>query len=250
MFSFYERLAALYDARIVSVRSRRDLSFDAEGIAVAAREHGANLIVLTTPNSPTGLAMPIEEVQAVLESTPGFVLVDEAYGEFSTEPSALTLMPVHPNLLILRTFSKAFGLAGLRTGYLLGHAPVIQEILKARVPFMVDRLSELAAMALLERPAMLQERIEQIKKGTRWLQTALGNMPQVTVLPSQANFVIFRPALNTEGVMRRLIDHNVLVRNIGSYEGLDGYLRVSAGTDEENKHFIASLTTVLAGVAA
>ncbi len=245
MFSFYTRLAVLYEAKLVAVPPRKDLSFDADAITNAVREHNAGLAVLTTPNSPTGLAMPLAEVRAVLESAPGFVLADEAYGEFSREESALSLLAEHPNLLLLRTFSKAFGLAGLRLGYLIGSPGVVSEIVKARVPFMVDRLSELAALALLERPGLIQERVAYLQRGTEWLFKALCGIPGVEALESQTNFVLFRSPMDSDALMKALVHHGVLVRSMSSYEGLAGYVRVNAGTEAENQIFVRALTKVL-----
>ncbi len=118
MFSFHMRLAELFEASVVAPPPRSDLSFDSQAISVAASGHAAVLIVVTTPNSPTGLAMRGDELRSMLAAAPGFVLIDEAYGEFSSEESACVMLPDYPNLLVLRTFSKAWGLAGLRLGYL------------------------------------------------------------------------------------------------------------------------------------
>ena len=245
MFSFYARLAELFEAAVVMPPPRSDLSFDADAIADAAKRDKAVLTVLTTPNSPTGLAMALAEVQAVVAQAHGFVLVDEAYGEFSREESALKLLAAHPNLLLLRTFSKAFGLAGLRIGYLIGHPAVIGEIRKARVPFMVDRLSEMAALALLERTELWQERIAYLKRQTAWLFQALSRIPGVTALQSQTNFVLFSSRMSSDALMQALLPYDVLVRSMRGYPELAGYCRVSVGSDAENKSFIRALSRVL-----
>ena len=245
MFSYYAALATLREAAVVSVPSLEDLRFDVEGITRGAKESNAKLVVLTTPNSPTGLAMTASEVQAVVEVAPGLVLVDEAYAEFSPEPSALRLLDDYPNLLVLRTFSKAMGLAGLRIGYLVGHPRLIREIEKAHVPFMVNRLSEVAALELLKRPEMLQERIDLQVRGVQWLVNSLNGIEGVQALDSQTNFVLFRTPMVAESLMKALVREGVLIRNVSSYDGLAGYLRVSVGSTAENKYFIGALEAVL-----
>ncbi len=245
MFSLYARLATLFEATLVTVPSGSDLRFDARAIRHAAHTCDAGLVVLTSPNSPTGLAMPLADVHRVLEAAPGFVLVDEAYVEFSREESPFVLLQRYPNLLLLRTFSKAFGLAGLRIGYLVGHPAVMQEVMKARIPFMVDRLSEMVALALLARPALIEERIAYLRRATAWLYDALFTIPGVQPVAPQTNFVLFRTPMVPGALLQALLKRGVLVRNMSSYEALPGYLRVSAGTEAENKLFIQALTSVL-----
>ncbi len=242
MFALYESVVRLFGGRLIGVAPRADLHFDTEAILEAVRREKPALTVLTSPNNPTGLAMPIEDVEAVVEAAPGFVVVDEAYVEFNPEPSALTLLERHPNVLVMRTFSKAFGLAGLRLGFVMGRPAVMQEMLKARVPFMVDRFAEHTALTLLGRPDFLKQRVEQMQASIREITAALQRMDGVEVVPSQANFVLFRaPALSAEALMARLAEEGVLVRNMGGYPELQGWLRVGAGTPDENKAFLAAL---------
>ncbi len=245
MFSFYARVAELYEADVVTVQPCKDLSFDAEAIARAASDRNAALVVFSTPSNPTGLAMSLAEVRSILAEAPGFVLIDEAYGEFSREESPLVLLEQYPNMLLLRTFSKAFGLAGMRVGYLIGHVAVVREIMKARTPFMVHRLSEITALALLERPALVKERIAYLKRGTRWLHKALNEVPGVEALKSQTNFVLFRTPKETGSLMTALTQQGVLIRNMSGYAALQGYLRVNTGTEAENKTFLRALIEVL-----
>lgn len=245
MFALYETVVRLYGGALTAIAPRPDLSFDAEAILAAVRRVQPALVVLTTPNNPTGLAMPLREIEPIVQQTPGFVVVDEAYVEFTEEESARTILEAYPNLILLRTFSKAFGLAGLRLGYMMGHPAVISELLKARLPFMVDRLAEMTALALLERPALIHERVALLKRECRNLTTALAAMDGVEVTPSQANFVIFKTPKEPNLLMRRLAKSGVLVRSMGGYPELHGYLRVNAGTPEENKAFLIALKQAL-----
>ncbi len=243
MFSLYTSVVRLFEGRLVTVPPRDDLRFDAPAILTAVRTHRPSLTVLTTPNNPTGLAMPLQEIEPIVAAAADFgvVLVDEAYVEFTEEVSAHTLLDTYPNLVLIRTLSKAFGLAGLRIGYLMGHPAMIAEFMKARLPFMTDRLSESVALALLEDPALLTDRVAAMKTACTEIARALDAMAGVHVIPSQANFVIFRPDLPSRLVMTRLAQHGVLVRDMGGYPELQGFLRVSAGLPEENKAFLNAL---------
>ncbi|RMH49222.1 MAG: histidinol-phosphate transaminase [Bacteroidetes bacterium] len=246
MFSLYEKVVRLFDGALTPVPPRPDLRFDTEGLLAAVRAVRPALVVLTTPNNPTGLAMTPAEVEAVVaEAAPGFVVVDEAYVEFNEAGSVQPLLEAYPNLLVMRTFSKAYGLAGLRIGYLMGHPAVIREFGKSRLPFMVDRLAEMTACALLARPALIRERVAAMRAARQELEAMLAAMEGVEVVPSQTNFVLFRTPVEPALLMARLAEQGVLVRNMGGYPELKGYLRVNAGTPAENKAFRAALESAL-----
>ena len=245
MFALYETVVRLHEGALTPIAPRSDLRFDAEAILAAVRRVAPSLVVLTTPNNPTGLSMPLDEIEPIVQEAPGFVVVDEAYVEFTEEESARTILDAYPNLILLRTFSKAFGLAGLRLGYMMGHPAVIGELLKARLPFMVDRLAEMTALALLARPGLIAERVALMKRECQTLTTALAAMDGVEVVPSQANFVIFKTVKEPKLLMNRLAEAGVLVRYMGGYPELQGYLRVNAGTPEENKAFLVALKEAL-----
>ena len=241
MFALYEKVARLQEADLTSVPPRDDLGFDAGALATAVAETEAALTVLATPNNPTGLAMTLDEIERVVAASPGFVVVDEAYVEFNPEGTAAELLDRHPNVIVLRTLSKAFGLAGIRLGYLIAHPAVVQELMKARLPFMVDRFAEQTALAVLNRSGLIEDRAQRMQASIRDLTDALQAMEGVEVVPSQANFVIFTTSLPADVLQDRLADRGVLVRNMGGYPELEGYLRVSAGTEAENNAFLGAL---------
>lgn len=247
MFSLYEKVARLCGADLTPVPPRDDLSFDTDAIVQAVQSTGAVLTVLTTPNNPTGLSMTLDEIERVAAAAPGIVVVDEAYVEFNPEGSATQLIEDYPNVVILRTLSKGFGLAGLRLGYLIARPELAREIMKSRLPFMVDRFSEQTALALLDRPDLLDERVSQLKRATEEITQALQAMDGVDVVPSDANFVIFQTEHEAADLQERLTEQGVLVRNMSGYPELPRYLRVSAGTPEENKAFLTALERALHG---
>ncbi|MBB4061272.1 histidinol-phosphate aminotransferase [Salinibacter ruber] len=245
MFSLYEKVMRLQEADLTIVPPQDDFGFDADALATAAAETDAVLTILTTPNNPTGLAMTLDELEQVVTASSGFVVIDEAYVEFNPEGTAIDLLERHPNVLILRTLSKGFGLAGARLGYLLAHPAVVTELMKARLPFMVDRFAEQTALAVLRRPDLIEDRVSRIEASITTLTEALQAMEGVEVVPSQANFVIFTTPLPADTLQDRLADRGVLVRNMGGYPELEGYLRVSAGTEEENNAFLDALDVSL-----
>ncbi len=245
MFALYGKVARLAGADLTSVSPQDDLRFDTDGLVEAVRETEAAFTVLATPNNPTGQAMTLDEIRRVASASPGIVVVDEAYVEFNPEGTAAALLDDYPNLIILRTLSKAFGLAGLRLGYLMAHPALVRELMKARLPFMVDRFAEQAALAVLKRSDLLEERVRQIQVSIAELTEALQTMETVEVVPSDANFVIFTTTMPADVLQDRLADRGVLVRNMGGYPELEGYLRVSAGTRSENKAFLTALEKTL-----
>lgn len=247
MFSLYEKVVRLAGGNLTSVPPRSDLSFDTEALVEAVRAEDPAVTVLTSPNNPTGLAMPLSDIERIVRAASGFVVVDEAYVEFNPEGSAQRLMRDHPNVLLLRTFSKAFGLAGLRIGYMMAHPDVAREIMKARLPFMVDRLAEVTALKLLERTELLQERVESMRAARHELAKALRAMDGVNVVPSHANFVLFSTDWPASELQAALADRGVVIRDMSGYDALSHHVRVNAGTPSENKAFLAALENTLFG---
>jgi len=245
MFSLYEKVARICEADLTPVPPREDLTFDAEAIETAVADTEAAITVLTTPNNPTGLAMPMDEIERIAVASPGVVVIDEAYVEFNPVGSATALLETYPNIIILRTLSKGMGLAGVRLGYMIARPELAHEIMKSRLPFMIDRFSEEIALALLKRPELLRERVSLLQRSTQHLIHELGEMSDVEVVPSDANFCIFRTERDADAVQADMSTEGVLVRNMGGYPELPGYLRVSAGTEAENKAFLAALERAL-----
>lgn len=241
MFALYESVARMFGADIDGISPREDLSFDIEAILKASKHPDVRVTVVTSPNNPTGLSVPFDFIERLCGNATGFVVIDEAYHEFNNEKTALDLLRTNPNLIIMRTLSKAFGLAGLRVGYMVGTPEVMQEFLKARLPFMVDRFAEHVAMELLKRPELIAERVNKLKTGIREITKSLQAMPDVDVVPSQTNFVLFRMNRPADDLAMHFRRQDVLVRNMSGYPELNGYLRVTTGTDRENKAFFRAL---------
>ncbi|MCF6469026.1 histidinol-phosphate transaminase [Nonomuraea sp. MG754425] len=226
------------------VRASREDDFSLDpGKAVAAiDEHRPDVVFVTSPNNPTGTALPLETIEAVAAAAPGIVVVDEAYAEFAREgtPSALTLLPAHPRLIVTRTMSKAFAMAGTRLGYLAAHPAVVQALLLVRLPYHLSTLTQVAARVALRHREELLGTVDELRRerdGTvAWLR-AKG----LEVADSDANFVLFGRFPDRRAVWEGMLERGVLIREVGPPE----WLRVSIGTGEEMAAFRAALEGVL-----
>ena len=245
MFSFYERVVQIFGGEVIAVAPLESLGFDTEGILTAIQRTGPSMVVITSPNNPTGLVVPLAELRTIAEATAGLVLIDEAYIEFSDEPSMLGLLSHYPNVILLRTFSKAFGLAGSRLGYLVGHPALMGEIMKIRPPFMIDRFTSFVTKLLLEQSQLIQDRVRLIRSSKIELIEALQEVEGMRVLAGHANFVTFRPPCDGQKLFSALAERGVLVRNMSGYPELRGFLRVSAGAPAENRRFLKALTQAM-----
>lgn len=245
MFSLFAKIVALHEGTAVPVGCASDFSTDPGDVIGAARDANAALTILATPNNPTGRAIAYTDLEQIADASPGLVLVDEAYHEFVDEPPAPNLLHDHPNVLVMRTLSKTVGLAGLRLGYVLADPGLVHELLKARLPFMVNRLTAVAAEYLLENPEIVDERAAILRSERDKLFEELDELDDVDVVPSSTNFLIFKTPLSSGDLERRLADAGVLVRDVSGYPVLAGYVRVNAGRRPENKAFLSALKAVL-----
>lgn len=241
-FFLYEKIVAVLEGSVVAVPAKEDLSFDTDAIIAAAQKEKPSLIVLNSPNSPTGQMLPIDDVKKIIGATDAIILIDEAYIEFADFPSAVSELSSCDRLIILRTFSKAFSMAGLRIGYLIAQPGLCAEMRKPKIPFTVNHFSAAVAMHLLKRTTMITERIARIKEGKRMLFEGLGAVDGIKVFPSQTNFLIFKPRGDARSLFEYLLSRHVLIRDVGAYPMLDNTLRVNAGTEEENGIFLDTVT--------
>lgn len=237
-FFLYEKIVGILEGNIISVPAREDLSFDTENIIATAKKEEPALIILNSPNSPTGQMLSTDEVQRIIDETDSIILVDEAYIDFSDNPSMQPLLASSDRLIILRTFSKAYSLAGLRIGYLLSNPELCAELLKPKIPFTVNNFSASVAIQLMTQRKMIEDRITFIKNERKKLYSGLQKLDQVKVFPSQTNFLIFRTIGDSSVLFNKLMTDNVLIRDVSSYAMLKNTLRVNAGTESENTAFL------------
>ncbi|MDR2489755.1 MAG: histidinol-phosphate transaminase [Desulfovibrio sp.] len=251
-FSMYKIQSRLCGAEFREVPLRGDFSFDWRGLR-AAVDHKTALVFVTTPDNPSGYCPPAADVRRFAASLPSscLLVVDEAYMDFCRDEAAFSLLPGFAgfsNLVILRTFSKSFGLAGIRLGYGVMPAFLAERLLSAHMPFSVNILAEAAGIAALEDTVFHKTTIEAVREGRAFLARALEES-ECRVFPSEANFLMFQPPESRGKSARRifetLLSKGMIIRSLHSY-GLPGYLRVSVGSAEENRLFISLLREALA----
>ncbi len=203
------------------------------------------LTFLCSPNNPTGRVEPFSTVESILEMARGLVVVDEAYGQFAAR-SAIDLLSTHSNLLVVRTFSKTWSLAALRLGYVIADPEVIDALWRVTLPYHLDAIKQIAGVLALEYEQEMTDRVTSIISERSRLCEAMSQLA-VEVVPSDANFLLFRVTRNNaKAVWRSLVANSVLIRDISSVPYLEGYLRVTIGTPAENDRFVGALAAALA----
>jgi histidinol-phosphate aminotransferase len=240
-FTLYRLMTGVNGGTAVTVELDDELRFPVDAIVAAAKGGEAALIVLCSPNNPTGSALTRHEVERIHDETEAIVVLDQAYVEFGGY-DAIPLLEGRPRLVILRTFSKAMSLAGLRAGYLLGDPALVREIAKAKLPYNVNFVTEAVAAEVLRSRQLLAAQVESIRSERDRLVTELARIPGLQVYPTAANFVLFRVLredLDHRAVFCRLLEvHDVLVRDVSGYPKLERCLRVNAGTPAETEAFL------------
>ena len=228
------------------IRGARDADFglDPDAAVRAVREHRPGLVFLTSPNNPTGTALPLAVIEAVCRAAPGMVVVDEAYAEFARDGAgtALALLARYPRLVVTRTMSKAFALAGARVGYLAADPAVIDALQLVRLPYHLSAQTQATARAALAHAAELLATVAGLRSERDGLVVWLRGQG-LAAADSDANFVLFGEFADSHSVWQGLLDRGVLVRETGP----PGWLRVSIGTPAEMGAFRAALTEALGG---
>jgi histidinol-phosphate aminotransferase len=217
-----------------------EFMLDLDAVAAAP----ADITFVCSPNNPTGRAEPREVVEKVLEIAPGLVVIDEAYGQFSPW-SAVSLVDDDGGAVVVRTFSKTWAMAAVRLGYLIGPAPLVALLDDAVLPYHLSALTQAAGRLALKYQAEMEARVATIVEERGRVGAALTGL-DVEVWPSDANFILFRPRRRAgSDVWAALVERSVLVRDCSSWPGLDGCLRVTIGTPEENGRFLTALEEIL-----
>jgi histidinol-phosphate aminotransferase len=248
-FAMYGIDAQMLATNVVTIPRGQEFEVDAEAVLARLAQGDIDVVVISNPNNPTGTMAPETVLIDILNATDALVLVDEAYFEFSRH-TMRPHMERHPNLAILRTFSKAFSLAGLRAGYLLAHEDVISELTKVRQPYSVNRFTQVAAALTFRERVVFQAGIREVMRTRDTLVHGLSALPGVQVFPSEANFVLFRVP-QASAVWRDLLhDHSILIRDLSRTPGLEDCLRVTVGTDEEIERFLEAMDEIVASKRA
>jgi len=220
---------------------REDFTLDIDSAIAQIQRNKPVLTFITTPNNPTGSAISIMDIEKIAKATPGLLVVDEAYAEFSDEDSAVTLVKKYPHLVVIRTMSKAFAFAGARVGYLVADSAVIRAMFLVRLPYHLSALTQAAAEVALDFQEELLATVASLRRDRDLVAEQLIGMG-LTVIPSASNFLLFSGfGMPSAQLWQLLLDRGVLIRDVG----LLGYLRVTIGNAAENKKFISSLSECL-----
>lgn len=242
-YQMHGQIARVTGATVVEGERAPDFTLDmAEVDRVLA--HDPSVTFLCSPNNPTGLVEPEANVRAVLAKAPGLLLVDEAYGQFA-DWSAIGLIDEEVPLVVTRTFSKTWSMAGTRLGYLIGPEWLVAELDKVVLPYHLDVAKQIAGRLALQYVDEMESRVQYIVEERERLSVSMSRMP-IDVIPSGANFVLFRP--RTRGgrqVWQGLLDRDVLVRDCSGWPRLADCLRVTVGTTAENDAFLKALEEVM-----
>ena len=244
-FALYRIMTGVMGGRYVPVPLGEEYAYDVAALAAVARRERARVVVLNSPNNPTGSVLPEDGVATLLGRTESLLLCDEAYQDFGG-PTALTLLRQSPRIVVLRTLSKAMGMAGLRFGYALAHPAVAREIAKAKLPYNVNAITLAAAEVMLKHSAEFATRAKAIAQERDRFLGLLGFITELHPFPSKANFVLVRcDRVPARTVFRRLVEeHGILVRDVSSGAGLAECLRISVGTGEDTDAVVSALSAI------
>ncbi len=244
-YSFHPTVARVSGTEVVEHDLPEDLVLTVDGAREAVTAHDPDIVLVASPHNPSGVRMSMDAVRALHDESRALVVLDEAYVEFASDPHAsVRLLDELPRLVLSRTFSKAFRLAGLRLGYCYAADWVVEDLQKVRLPYHLDAMTQVAGLVALERADELTDHLATTAAERDRVLDALLQHEHVTrVWPSSANFVLLRT--DDDNVFEDLLDLGVLVRDFSDKPGLEGCIRVTIGTPEENDWFLRALDKVL-----
>jgi histidinol-phosphate aminotransferase len=245
-FPMYSFFAELYGGKKVTTMLNKDFSLDINSILKKADKE-TRLLFVCSPNNPTGNQFRESDIKKLTEEFKGIVVVDEAYVDFA-RCSIIDLVKEYDNLVILRSFSKAFGLAGLRLGYLVSSKHVVKYVKRVIGPFNVNSVTQQAIVLALENWSYFKEQIDLVVSEREWLTKNLQQTDGVHPYPSNANFILFKVTkdkLDSATLTNRMEKRNVLVKDRGHLPLLDNCIRVTVGNREMNESFISALKASL-----
>jgi histidinol-phosphate aminotransferase len=243
-FALYRQIATVLGGDVESIPLAADLQYDVARLQTAIKKTQPDVTIICSPNNPTGCVISDGDLAGLLKETPGIVVVDEAYHEFS-EHSVVPLLQDHENLVVLRTFSKAMALAALRVGYLLASPELTREIGKALLPYNLNAFSQTAAEVVVEMyESDLRPLVAKIISERERLFGELSLFEGLSPIDSRANFMVVRSRIEPKQVFNELLRRDILVRDVSAYPMLNEYFRASVGTPDENNKLLTALREI------
>ncbi|MDY3127636.1 MAG: histidinol-phosphate transaminase [Corynebacterium sp.] len=241
-YSMHPILSAGTQTEFISCPRGDDFSIDMEAALAAISKHQPAVVFITTPNNPTGNVTNLVDIEKLIQATPGIVIVDEAYAEFSSAASAVTLLGKYPHKLVVsRTMSKAFDFAGGRLGYFIAAPAFVEAVMLVRLPYHLSSLTQAAATVALRHSQDTLATVEALKSERDRVVKRLLELG-FDVVDSEANFVFFGTFADQHTVWQEFLDRDVLIRDVG----LTGYLRTTIGLPEENTAFLQAAEEIAA----
>jgi histidinol-phosphate aminotransferase len=244
-YALHSHISRLTGTTIIEGGRTEDFRIDSEEAKELLAREQPDITFLCSPNNPTGRAEPRETVNEILAAAPGLVIVDEAYGQFSSWTALDLRGPAHRGLVVTRTFSKTWAMAGARLGYAIADPQVVRACEAVVLPYHLSTQTQLGGLLALDYTDEMESRVARIAEERGRVAAALGDMP-VESWPSDANFILFRPLHHdADKVWSGLLERSVLIRNCASWDGLHGCLRVTIGRPDENDRFLTALEECL-----
>lgn len=242
-FSMYGIYTQIRGGIPIQVDLDESYQYDMDVFLKKADRYDAKLAFVCNPNNPTGTTIARSDIKYLIENFKGIVVIDEAYVEFYGE-TIMDFILECDNAIVLRTFSKAFGLAGLRVGYLIANQSLVEDIYTIKSPYNINTFSQMTAVELLKDWSRVEERIAYIVSERERLYTKLCGIDSIDVFPSSANFLLIKLP-DSQFVYNRLLMKGILVRNFLKDDILSSHIRVSIGTREENNIFLQEFLSIL-----
>ncbi len=243
-FALYRQITVVLGGEVISAPLTDNLTYDISLLTKQIQAAAPDVTIICSPNNPTGCVIEQADLESILKVSDGLVVIDEAYHEFSGQ-TVVPLLRQYSNLVVLRTFSKAMAMAALRVGYLLAAPELVSEIRKAILPYNLNTISQTAAEVAIELyESRVQPLVDTIIKERDLLHSQLARIPGLTPVPSQANFILVRSAIEPRTVFAELLRRDILVRDVSGYPMLKAYFRVSIGKADENELLLSALRDI------
>jgi len=240
-FLLYGQVATVLGGNVETIFLTPDLQYDSEALQRFVEEKQPDVTIICSPNNPTGCVIDDAALRALLKTSRGLVVVDEAYHEFAGH-SVVPLLKDHENLIVLRTFSKAMAVAALRIGYLLASPDLVREIGKAVLPYNVNVFSQIAAEVAVENyENELRPLVQQIVSERERLCAELSRICGLAPVASRANFILIKSTIDPKRIFSELLARDILIRDVSGYPMLSDYFRFSVGTPEQNDYVLKAI---------
>lgn len=242
-YSMYPVIAKGTLTDYIELPREEDYKLTPQYVVDAIIRHKPDVVILCNPNNPTGTAIENDVIEAAYEATGGMVVVDEAYAEFSSSESAISLLKNRPRLVISRTMSKAFAFAGVRLGYLVADSAVVDAMRLVRLPYHLSSLTQAASIAAIENSELMLSNVKQISQERERVAQGLAEL-ELKVLPSESNFLFVEGFRDPRGVFDYLLSNGLIIRKTV----IDGALRITIGTPSENDKLLELMPKALASL--